>query len=212
MLHNYFKHIYVINLDRRDDRMAGFLSQIERIGLKYPDHVTRISGVDGSEQPFANPLNIPHFHPGDIGCTLSHLRVVQAAKLADNPYYLVLEDDVLFRPGFKEAFSLYWPQVPAGWDMVYLGANHNNQALNFVNSNVIRVKGSYTTHAMVIRHTMYDELIRVWSEPNKQVDVLLSELHEKFNCYSLHPNLAGQRAGRSDILNRDVNYDFLLNG
>lgn len=211
MLNKYFPFIYVINLDRRQDRMEQFISQAERIGLKMGQHYKRVSGVDGKDQPFVNPLNIPHFHPGDIGCTLSHLKVVQQAKLDGAPFYLVLEDDALFRPGFEALFSHYWNQVPMDADMVYLGANHNNQIINLINENIIKVNGSYTTHAIVIKNTVYDDLIRVWSEPVKQVDVLLSELHSKFNCYSFYPNLVGQRAGVSDILGRDVNYDFLLN-
>lgn len=206
MFDKYFKKVFVINLDHRIEKMQAFTSQ----ALRYNFVFERISGVNGREIPFENPLNIPHFHPGDVGCTLSHKKVAEKAKSEGLENYLVLEDDVLFRSGMDKLFPIFWQEVPSDWDLVYLGANHNNTNPSKISDKVVKVNGSYTTHAMAIKNTMYDALIEVWGRKNKPVDVLLSELHSQFNCYSLYPNLAGQRAGFSDILNKDVNYDFLL--
>lgn len=207
MLNNYFPEIFVINLDRRTDRMVQFISQAQRVNIEYS---RRVSAIDVCDIEFKNPLNIDHFNPGDVACALSHKKVTELAKEMNFPYYLVLEDDVLFRDNFNELFEKYWKEVPEYWDMVYFGANHNGTNPPKVSENIVKVNGSFTTHAMVIKATMYDDLIRIWTDPQKQVDVLLSELHSKYNCYCFAPNLAGQRAGKSDILNRDVNYDFLL--
>lgn len=208
--HAYFnQNAFVINLDRREDRMTDFMSQAEKIEF---DSYRRISAIDCNDIEFSNPENIPHFHPGDVACALSHKKVVEIAKSEDLPYYFVFEDDALFRPNFNELFREYSRSllVEQDWDMIYFGANHNGSNPPKVTENIVRVNGSFTTHAMIVKKTMYDDLIRIWSDPKKQVDVLLSELHSKYNCYCFSPNLVGQRSGISDILNKDVNYDFLL--
>lgn len=199
--------IFCINLDRRTDKMIQFIDQASKYSLVFE----RISAVDGlTEIEYKNPLNLPHFSAGDIGCTLSHLKVVKRANELNLSSYIVLEDDALFRPGFSLLYQKFLNQVPDDWDLIYFGANHNNTKPKRISENVVKVNGSFTTHAMMVSCTMYDALIEKWSNPIKNVDVLLSELHDKFNCYCFYPNLVGQRQGFSDILNKDVNYDFLL--
>lgn len=208
MLNKYFERLFYINLDARKDRNEQFVAHMKESRI---EGFERISGVDGKTlELFKNPLNLPHFSAGDVGCTLSHLSVVKKAKGESAASYVVFEDDVLLRRGFPQLFNYFWQQVPGDWDIVYFGANHNNTNPPKVADSIVRVNGSYTTHAMAVKLTAYDEMIRVWSNPVKNVDVLLSELHSKLNCYCFSPNLAGQRAGYSDILNKDVNYDFLL--
>jgi glycosyl transferase family 25 len=205
MLNKFFSHVYVINLPRRADRRLSFFSNSK----KHLTSFILVDGVDGNNIDFKNPDSLPHFSAGDVGCVLSHLNVVTAAKSLKNPFYLVLEDDVKFHKNF-EIFPEFWKEVPENWDLVYFGANHNGTNPPNITDKVVRVNGSFTTHAMAIKSTMYDALIEVWGNPRAQVDVLLSSLHSKFNCYCFTPNLAGQQSGYSDIQNSEVNYDFLL--
>ncbi len=205
MLNNYFPRIFVINLLRRGDRKIEFL----RHSHKYVKASTFVSAIDGRDITFENPNNLDHFSAGDVGCVLSHLKTVSLAKNLEIPFYLVLEDDVKFHDSFG-AFPEFWKEVPEDWDLVYFGANHNGTNPPQVMDKIVKVNGSFTTHAMVVKSTMYDALIELWSKPVAQVDVLLSSLHSKFNCYCFTPNLVGQMPGFSDILNKEVNYDHFL--
>lgn len=207
MLNKYFSRIFCINLTRRTDRMQYFYNVSRFLDFDYE----RIEGVDGSLIDFKNPLNIPYFHPGDVGCTLSHLKTVRRAKELNLPNYLVFEDDIEPKSTFTDHFPNFMAQVPADWDMIYFGVNTDNSNPPLISKNILKLTKGYTTHSIAIKSTMYDALIEKWSTPNKQVDVLLSELHSSFNVYAFSPNLIGQKAGKSDILNKDVNYDFLLN-
>ncbi len=206
MLNKYFSRIFCINLARRPDRMQYFYNVSKFLEFDYE----RIEGVDGSLIEFKNPLNIAHFHAGDVGCTLSHLKTVKRAKELNLSNYLVFEDDMEPAADFIDNFKDFMDQVPANWDMIYFGVNADNGNPEKISKNIFRLSKGYTTHAIAVKNTMYDAMIEKWSTPNKQVDVLLSELHPHFNVYTFCPNLVGQKAGKSDILNKEVNYDFLL--
>jgi GR25 family glycosyltransferase involved in LPS biosynthesis len=69
---------------------------------------------------------------GEIGCALSHValwRELADMEGSDDPStitMLILEDDVSFssfkgKPRFTRAFQNAWKQLPADWDILYLG-------------------------------------------------------------------------------------------
>ena len=118
---------YVINLDRRADRM-------ERLWGNHPDLVGRVerySAVEGKELRLT-PALAKLLAPNDFfwkkavtGCALSHLGLWW--KLAtDNPdikNYLILEDDVKLKSGWEGAWkrAVTEGHVPDDYDILYLG-------------------------------------------------------------------------------------------
>ena len=196
-----FDKTFIINLDRRGDRMSEVRSELERVGISDYE---RISAVDGRTLTGNYSVAIGH-----VGCSLSHLSVARLAKERNLKNYVVLEDDVIFHPQFME-FDSFLKEVPANWDMIFLGGSHV-KGFTRVTDKVIRMKGSYTTHAMIIKSTMFDKLIHIWNtfHGSAEVDVALSRLHRDHFCYSFTPALASQRAGFSDILERHDDYKHL---
>ncbi len=206
MLNKYFERIFCINLARRPDRIQYFYNLSVFLGFDYE----RIEAIDSRDILFLNPLNIPHFHPGDVACALSHHKTVKRAIELRLNNYLVFEDDAEPRKDFTNLLDSFMAQVPGDWDMIYFGVNLDDSIPHKITQNVFRINKGYTTHAIAVKSTMYESLLEIWKNPNKQVDVLLSELHSKFKVYAFQPCLIGQKAGKSDILEKDVNYDFLL--
>jgi len=199
MLNKHFDNIYCINLARRPDRWKEAQAEFKKHGIKG---VARVEGVDGQNLNF-KPTTSTDGTPvskGDLGCTKSHLSVVEWAKKGNLPYYLVFEDDVELHPNFNALFEEYYKELPDDWDMFYLGANHGN-GYTEVSDHIIRCKASYATHAMVVRHTMYDDLIKFWNTIEK-VDIMANKLHPVYNCYGFYPNIAWQRDSYSDILEK----------
>lgn len=90
---------FVINLDKDTERMQFMHEQLARLGIAYRRE-TAILGK--SYNPSLKEYNESYaikkgghaLLPGEIGCALSHSRVIQ--KIIDEkiPYTLVLEDDV----------------------------------------------------------------------------------------------------------------------
>ena len=99
--------------------------------------------------------------------------------------------------------------------MIYFGGNHNNHrsptnTLTKINDNIYKMSNTFTTHAYIIKNTIFNETIALLSDLNKQVDVSYTILQKKFNCYTFVPSLAWQSVGYSDIENQVMNYDKLL--
>lgn len=202
MLETLFDKVFIINLDRRGDRMLEAKAEMEKIGVKDYE---RVSAVDGQKLTGNFKVAIGH-----VGCSLSHLNVVKLAKERGYKNYVVFEDDAVFHPQFQELFDKFYPEVPQDWDLLFFGGSHV-KGFTKITNNVIKMNGSYTTHAMIVKDTLYDRLIDIWNRLHgtAEVDVALSKLQKEFKCYSFTPALAWQRAGHSDILERFDDYKHL---
>lgn len=193
--------IYCINLDRRVDRWNECLE----IFSKHNMNVERFSGIDGN--PGYEKLN--GATDGDIGCTLSHYELVKKLKSEGIKEALILEDDVEFSEDFDPDFlEFIVGYAPKDWDMIYFGGNHVKEPTP-VNTIYSKVNHTYTTHAYIIRDTVYDKVIELHGQGQKQVDVYYSEIQKEYNCYITNKVWAWQRGSYSDIQNQYVNYEFL---
>lgn len=136
-----FDSIRCINLQRRPDRWQAFLLQQQPI----PTTVQRYNAVDGNTisvlhkeevqiewNATTNAKYDPHIQApmikyctmGEVGCTLSHVRLWKELSIAsgsNNNSMLILEDDAIFHPSFATSFDQMWKLVPEDWDFVYLG-------------------------------------------------------------------------------------------
>eukprot|EP00796_Vickermania_ingenoplastis_P004282 gene4282-3098_t len=143
---NLFDACFLLNLDRRTDRLSHAKRQIERARLhkclKPNISVERISGQDGSRldvgalattglitadglRRFRLPLEEKLFGMdltlGAIGCAMSHRMAWQRVVDGGCSAALILEDDVEFHPRFARDLQKRWANVPADWGIVYLG-------------------------------------------------------------------------------------------
>lgn len=142
-----FDGCYLLNLDRRPDKLAHTQAQIKRARLhkflKPGVDVTRISGVDGAELDFKKLhsdsvlsdvgyerlTQVPpgeklfgmDLTPGGVGCALGHRKVWQRIVAEGHAAALILEDDVEFHPRLRRLLAACWRGVPADWGLVYLG-------------------------------------------------------------------------------------------
>ncbi len=95
--------IYVINLDRRPDRLAGISGQLATLALEFE----RIAAVDGKTEPVAH-LDAETRAHGPIGplssgtraCTMSHFRAWVRFLESKASHAVILEDDALVLPEF----------------------------------------------------------------------------------------------------------------
>jgi len=100
-------HVYVINLDRSEDRLAQFQAQARALGLAF----AKVLAVDGSHPEFSyQPAKAAHRAPGykyyrplvaeEVGCHLSHIKALETFLADGYDYGVVLEDDAVFADGF----------------------------------------------------------------------------------------------------------------
>ena len=117
--------IFVINLDRRADRMEKFrATHPELEGL-----VERRSATDGRTLRLTPEL-AKIFAPNDffwkkavLGCATSHMglwwKLVNEHMEVGN--YLIFEDDAKMVPGWRETLEASMDHVPEDYDVLYLG-------------------------------------------------------------------------------------------
>jgi len=115
---------YVINLDTRADRWNSLLEAepyLERL-------VERIPGVNGKTLDMNSFIynlfekNEFNWKKSIIGCNLSHISVWSKIAVAtEGNYFLVLEDDVRFQPGWLDRWKQCLPHIPADAELLYLG-------------------------------------------------------------------------------------------
>lgn len=98
--------------------------------------------------------NIRHMDSGELGVSLSHLRLwKKIAKMPERSRVLVLEDDAIrVDPHFYEKTELYKKHLPADWDVFLLGFwLHRGDDSDKVNKYIARVRTFVLTHAYIIR-------------------------------------------------------------
>jgi GR25 family glycosyltransferase involved in LPS biosynthesis len=115
---------YVINLERRTDRLDKF-----KHTHSYMKDKTYVWKATDGRALQLNPEIIHCFRNNDfgwkkavMGCALSHLGLWE--KLANDNLaksYLIMEDDVQFSPSWMEWWSEHATDMPADADVVYLG-------------------------------------------------------------------------------------------
>lgn len=97
--------IYVINLDRSPDRLAGMADQLGALGLAWRRVAARdrlacdmaAAAFEFGVAPWAGPVPAT---PGDICCSLTHRDIWRRIAADDAPGAVILEDDARLSPAF----------------------------------------------------------------------------------------------------------------
>ena len=128
---------WVINLDRSPQRLARITSQLKGLGMSF----TRIAAVDARAltEDQRRQLDEPAFcrkHGmtpvlGELGCYLSHVRVMEHFLASQAAFALVLEDDVLLHATLQPVLTGLM-QHPGRWDMVKLSAVHSGTPVPYL--------------------------------------------------------------------------------
>jgi len=121
---------WVINLDRAPDRLQRISEQMARLGLRWQ----RLPAVDAraftpEQRALLDEAEYRRLHgkdpvPGELGCYLSHVEVMQRFLASDAEFALVLEDDVLLKDSLPAVLQGLVANA-ARWDMVKLSSVHS---------------------------------------------------------------------------------------
>ncbi len=199
---NLFPLKICINLDRRPERWQRMQRAFAEQEIR---DVRRFAAVDG------NAALLPHdwIHtPGAYGCLRSHLQVVREARDAGASSVLIFEDDAVFDPQFKDKFAGFIQELPADWDMLFLGALHKDEPIE-ISEHIARITKANSTFAYAIRNTVFDAFIELNTRAEHVLDMNSYHLQERFNCYCFMPNLVWVESEYSDVQNRLEHHWYL---
>ncbi len=184
------KKAYVINLDRRTDRMESFRKNI------FPCEVERFSAIETID--------------GGMGCNLSHLEILKQQHTFP---FIVLEDDCVMTHPWSDVEKAM-SQLPDNWDALWLGATLDT-AVKRHSENLYRLKKAYCTHCIVyntqeIVDYVLEGLPKFLNTTKGKmiIDLFYYEyVQEHFNCFITYPMMALQAEGFSDIMKRTPGLD-----
>ena len=128
-------NFYVINLDRAVDRME----QIEKDFAAFPIPRTRVPAIEGKKLTIpVKDYNAPMYFfyigkeasPGEIGCYISHLKVLRMFLESEQEFALICEDDVSPTPECYEAIEQAIVHSKT-WDLLRLCCHHKTSKTSF---------------------------------------------------------------------------------
>ena len=161
---------------------------------------------------------------GWIGCALSHVKAIKAAKEEGLPFVLIMEDDVIPTPNFK----IYWPKIRAWleknkdtWDFFsganpYYGFNKiNNKIIPICKIEDIHIYNSpiLSTLFYYLNSSVYDKFIELGESINKSlwnpIDFWPNKENMKTLCCA--PFLVKHTISYSNIEKKVRNYNQINN-
>ena len=205
MLTEIFERVYVINLERRRERLASFLERLPgNWPFRYPERREAIAGNSSPPPRWWKGGN------GAWGCYRTHLSILEECLNQDIHSVLILEDDAVCVENFREKTERFFAHLPDDWEMVYLGGQHiqQNQRLpRKLNEWVYRPFNVNRCHCYGFRGRRMLELayrhLNDFSNWNvaHHIDHYLGELHKVMETGLYVPRewLVAQSEGQSDI-------------
>jgi GR25 family glycosyltransferase involved in LPS biosynthesis len=193
--------IYFINLDENKDRW-------EKLSPELQQKITRFPAINGKkldkDQLIKDGIisEENNLRMGQIGCALSHITILKHIQQQDEPYGLILEDDVTIPPNF----SVESLKLPDDFDICFLGGC--NIKGEKVSENWIRPtskNGAFNLcwHAVLVNKKNVQKVIDLLTPLRRPIDSQIRTEYDKLKVFYHYPNLISQnkslRSTRRDI-------------
>jgi len=189
------RHVVYINLDERADRRTHIEGQLMR--AFQPERIQRFSAIKAAK--------------GAVGCSQSHIAVLELAKASGWPNVLVVEDDFTWNNFNKSAPGLE-ALLAKPFDVIVLCGTF--VACDPTNN---RLKSCNTTTAYVVNQEYYDTLIANYKEglallettgdySKYALDQYWKGLQSVDQWFIVRPTMGYQLPGYSNIESKPVNY------
>ncbi|KAI8319635.1 hypothetical protein GQ54DRAFT_264971 [Martensiomyces pterosporus] len=197
-----FDHVYVINLDRREDRRNTMGQMMKYLNVQYElfqatnetevERAASPKSGDGEDAPAADIKY--HTRPAERACMHSHMSVLKDIVIHGYQRTLILEDDVDMEADIKDRLGDLLPHVPSTWDLLYLGhcSKETFQRTEF-HKNLYLARRPSCTHAYAISlegaKLALTLLNDQWPNPKSPYDLfLINEIKENLlEAYSVEP-------------------------
>jgi len=198
------KHAFYINLLSRPDRKQHVENQLKSIGIN------------------AERFNAIKMSNGAIGCSMSHLKIIENAKANNWEHVLIVEDDILFTDPnlFMKQFNKFLSNHK-DFDVALIAGNNIPPYVR-IDDSCVQVVHCQTTTGYIVQKHYYDTLIKNYKDgivllmknPTDHFSYAIDKYW--FNLQSIHkwylitPLTVTQREDYSDIEKRPTNYTSVM--
>ena len=186
----YKDHATIIHLDSATER----LPLIDAIKDCLPWQIDIFSAKDGTDWQKSNVISKSHpltkapISLGNIGCTQSHLCILESALKAGEEHTILFEDDCELL-GTREEIHAFLENAPKGWDILLLGASEYVEYT--VQDTYAKVGRFWGTHAMVVSKKAMAAAIDAFTDAQRKeiflpADWMYNEAikKKKLSCYA----------------------------
>jgi len=198
------KHVFYINLDSRSDRKIHMEKQLTNLGIT------------------AKRFKAIQLKNGALGCSMSHLKILQQAQLNNLDHVLILEDDILFLnpPIFINQLNKFLSNHKK-FD-VLLFAGNNIPPYTQIDDSCIKVNKCQTTTGYLVKKHYFNTLIDNFKEGIQKlihnptlhkyyaIDKYWFNIQGIHNWYLITPLTVTQKEDYSDIEKRHTNYNHIM--
>jgi glycosyl transferase family 25 len=129
-LHNYFDKIFVVSIPRFTERHTKVQEHLQGLSfdffwgadkLQLDIDKAKQAGIYDEERTKQLQRQGKSLNPGELACSLSHRMVYEEMIKHNWKKVLILEDDVLPLYDHLAELPAALQELPAGWELVYLG-------------------------------------------------------------------------------------------
>ena len=193
--------IYFINLDENIDRWDNFPTELR-------EKFTRFPAVNGKkldkDQLIKDGLIAEenNLRMGQIGCALSHITILKSIQTQDEPYGLILEDDVTI----PSDFSVDRLKLPEDFDICFLGGcNIKGEKVgeNWIRPTAKNGAFNLCWHAVLVNKQSAQKVLDLLTPLRRPIDSQIRAEYDKLKVFYHYPNLISQnkslRSTRRDI-------------
>lgn len=202
---NDVKHAFYINLDHRTDRKEHVEKQLQNVGI----HAERFNAIK--------------MQNGAVGCSMSHLKILQDAHAKKLPHVLIMEDDISFLDPelFKTQLNTFLEKHGNAWDVILLAGN-NMPPYEHIDDTCIKVSRCQTTTGYLVNGHYIPKLMQnikmglthLITKPNEHkiyaIDKFWFALQNVDRWYLIIPPTIVQRPDYSDIEKKHTDYQHLM--
>ena len=199
---NDITNAFYINLEHRTDRKEHVEKELLNIGIN------------------AKRFNAIKMENGAIGCSMSHLKLLQDAEKNKLDHILIIEDDIKFLDPelFKNKLNKFFEIHENNWDVILLAGN-NMPPYENIDETCIKVSRCQTTtgylvnghYIKVLLQNVKIGLTKLLNKPREHskyaIDKFWFVLQNYGKWYLIIPPTVVQREDYSDIEKKVTNYE-----
>jgi hypothetical protein len=202
------ENVYYINLENRKDRKEHVENEMKKMRWK------------------CERFNAIRLKDGRLGCSISHLKLLEMAKEKRLDYIVIIEDDIQFtKPeeynSMLVEFNSFMQQTNLDYDVLMIAGNLRGP-VSHLSKFIYRVFNSFVAAGYIVKKHYYDTIIQNYREgiykllqnPNSrgmyEVDVYWKKLQAKDRWYIFMPRTVTQLPNFSTIENRYADYNYLM--
>lgn len=200
---NFVDGCYYINLPHRVDKNDAILKHFGDVSVSQC--FKRSDGVLPASLGFTAKDDGKFEHiQYSIAAAQAHVNVVKHAKKNNFKSIMVLEDDARFymEDGYSAVETVYkaLQQLSkiSDWEVLYLGGDLGEPALNLIDDNLLKVSNVASSHAYVLNCNTFNHIINTEKSITHFDSYICLQFTKKYMCYPL--GIYQQLLNKTDIM------------